>query len=174
MPRVRRCRYPGCHTMVKLPDHYCREHYKHEAEYLAKRQRWARSHGKSYQRKYNTQARRRDDTKSAQYHFYRTKHWQSLRHEVLDRDHYICQYCGRPNSKTVDHIVPIEYDQSLISDDNNLATTCRACHRVKTDWEQDYYGTGQHGKLKAVEEIRDVDKIKYMLLDSRERRSQRF
>ena len=37
MPRVRRCRYPGCHAMVKLPDHYCREHYEHEAEYLAKR-----------------------------------------------------------------------------------------------------------------------------------------
>lgn len=163
MPRVRRCRYPGCHAMVKLPDHYCREHYKHEAEYLAKRQRWARSHGKSYQRKYNTQARRRDDTKSAQYHFYRTKQWQSLRQLVLDRDHYVCQYCGRPNSNTVDHIVPIEYDQQGMADVSNLATICRSCHYAKTQWEQKYYGTGNGNTLKDVEPITDANRIVLMM-----------
>lgn len=163
MPRVRRCRYPGCHTMVKLPDHYCREHYEHEAEYLAIRQRWARTHGKSYQHKYNTQTRHRDDTKSTQYHFYRTKHWQSLRREVLDRDHYICQYCGRPNSKTVDHIVPIEYDEALKASADNLATICRKCHRLKTDWEHEWYGTGQGNELQSVTPINDLSAITVLM-----------
>lgn len=44
MPRVRQRRQPGGHAMVQLPDHYCAKHYEHEAEYLATRQRWARSH----------------------------------------------------------------------------------------------------------------------------------
>ncbi|MDN6765889.1 MAG: HNH endonuclease, partial [Lactiplantibacillus plantarum] len=35
MPRTRRCRYPNCHAMVTFPDHYCQQHYEHEAEYLA-------------------------------------------------------------------------------------------------------------------------------------------
>ncbi|MZJ76111.1 hypothetical protein GT624_25875, partial [Enterobacter hormaechei] len=39
MPRTRRCRYPNCHAMVTFPEHYCQQHYEHEAEYLASRQR---------------------------------------------------------------------------------------------------------------------------------------
>lgn len=71
MSRYRRCRYPGCHAMVQLPDHYCKQHYEHEAEYLANRQRWARSHSQQYQHKYNTQTRNRNSVKHNQYQFYR-------------------------------------------------------------------------------------------------------
>lgn len=159
MPRVRRCRYPGCHTMVQLPDHYCTKHYEHEAEYLANRQRWARSHAEQYQHRYNTMTRNRSSTKHDQYEFYRTKQWQGLRQQVLDRDHYICQYCGQPNSNTVDHIVPIEYDSHLKYHLDNLATICRKCHRLKTDWEHERYGTGQGNEIKNVSEVFDVNKI---------------
>lgn len=160
MPRVRRCRYPGCHAMCQLPDHYCKQHYEHEAEYLASRQKWARSHNAEYQRKYNNVTRYRDDTKSAQYHFYKSKQWQSLRKQVLERDHYVCQYCGKPNSKTVDHVIPIEFDSKLQADTANLATICRDCHRLKTAWEQRHYGTGKDNQLIAgAEPIHDVDVI---------------
>lgn len=174
MPRVRRCRQPGCHAMVQLPNHYCTEHFEHEAEYLANRQRWARSNSRAYSHHYNQVTRNRTMDKIEQYQFYRSRQWQVLRRQALDRDYFVCQYCGRPDSKTVDHVVPIEYDPSLKASLDNLATTCSRCHRLKTDWEQDYYGTGQHGELKAIEEIHDVDKIKHMLLDGRERRSQQF
>ena len=160
MPRYRRCRQPGCHAMVAFPNHYCTKHFEHEAEYLANRQRWARAHSKQYQRKYNTVKRYRNDVKSEQYKFYRSKQWSVLRQQALDRDHYVCQYCGQPNSKTVDHIVPIEYDQQRMASIDNLATICRDCHRLKTLWEQSYYGTGQDNQLKRVPEILKISKIK--------------
>ncbi len=163
MPRVRRCRYPGCHNMVKLPDHYCQQHYEHEAEYLANRQHWARSHDKAYQHRYNTQTRNRNTTKHNQYEFYHSKQWQGLRQQALDRDHYMCRYCGQPDSNTVDHIVPIEYDPSLQANIENLATICRKCHRLKTDWEHSWYGTGIGNRRKQVAELHDVLSIKYLM-----------
>lgn len=163
MPRFRRCRYPGCHAMVMLPDHYCKQHYEHEAEYLANRQRWARAHGKQYTHKYNTVTRNRNVIKSSQYQFYRSRQWQELRRQALDRDHYVCKYCGQPNSKTVDHVVPIEYDQSLMSDIDNLATICRKCHHLKTQWEQSYYGTGAGNTRKNVPEVKNIKTIKNII-----------
>lgn len=159
MARYRRCRYPNCHAMVKLPDHYCKQHYNYEAEYLAKRQRWARSHNTRYQQKYNHITRNRNNVKSQQYKFYHTKTWVDLRRQVLNRDHFVCQYCGKPNAKTVDHIVPIEYDAKLKADVNNLAVICLNCHRLKTDWEQIYYGTGECNELKQVQKVHDLKTI---------------
>ena len=163
MPRYRRCRQLGCHAMVQLPDHYCAKHHEHEAEYIANRQRWARAHSKQYQRKYNTVTRYRNDTKSKQYNFYRTTTWSRIRQQALDRDHYVCQYCGQPNSKTVDHIVPIEYDEQLKASLDNLATICRKCHRLKTDWEHEWYGTGIDNQRKQVAELHDVLSIKRLM-----------
>lgn len=171
MPRYRRCRQPGCHAMAQLPAHYCKQHYEHEAEYLASRQRWARKHAEQYQRHdkryakhYNAVTRNRNEERSDQYKFYRSKQWVDLRHSVLDRDHYLCQYCkafGKltPNSKTVDHIVPIAYDSDIKANSSNLATICRECHRRKTQWEQSYYGTGQNMAKKDAPEIHDIHRI---------------
>lgn len=163
MPRVRRCRQQGCHLMVEYPNHYCRRHFEHEAEYLASRQKWARSRERQYQRKYNTVSRNRSERKSEQYNFYRSRQWSRLRQIVLDRDHYLCRYCGAINivtsAKTVDHIVPIEYNASLRDDLNNLAVICYKCHRLKTDWEQEYYGTGQGNRLKNVPEVKNINQV---------------
>lgn len=163
MSRYRRCRYPNCHAMVQFPNHYCKEHFEHEAEYLASRQRWARAHSKQYQHKYNTHKRYRNDVKTEQYQFYRSRQWQELRRQVLDRDHYVCCYCGKPNSRTVDHVVPIEFDQHRKASIDNLATICRDCHRLKTQWEQSYYGTGAGHDLKDVPEIQSVARIKKLM-----------
>lgn len=165
MPRVRRCRYPNCHAMVVMPHWYCAKHIGYEAEYLAKRERY-RMHSSHTQREvhqYNTVTRNRNETKQTQYEFYRTKQWVSLRQTVLERDHYLCQYCLVNHrvtpAKTVDHIVPIEYDSKLKANVDNLAVICNQCHHAKTKWEQEYYGTGQDHKIKNVNEVFDLRKI---------------
>lgn len=42
---------------------------------------------------------------------------------------------------------------------SNLATICNKCHRLKTKWEQKYYGTGQGMETKNVPEISEISKI---------------
>ena len=163
MPRFRRCRAVGCHAMVQFPHYYCPDHIDQEAEYLASRQKWARSHDKHYQHHYNTITRNRNDSKREQYSFYRSRRWVHLRQDVLDRDHYVCQYCGRTNSRTVDHIVPIEFAHDLKANPDNLAVICRNCHNLKTIWEQSYYGTGIDNKLKDVPVVDDVQTIRKLM-----------
>jgi 5-methylcytosine-specific restriction endonuclease McrA len=163
MMRVRRCRYRDCHAYAEFPNHYCAKHIAHEAEYLASRAKWKHTRNKAQTHRYNAVTRNRNDAKREQYNFYRTKQWQSLRIQTLEHQHYICQYCGAFNSKTVDHVVPIEANSKLKADISNLATICRKCHHTKTEWEQSYYGTGNGNKLKDVEPIADINKIVLMM-----------
>ena len=163
MPKVRRCRQPGCHAIVPYPNHYCSTHSEHETEYQASRQRWTRSHDQQHVHHYNTVTRNRSETKAKQYNYYRSRQWQGIRLQALERDHYLCQYCKVQGivttAKTGDHIVPIEYDNTLQSSLDNIATICSHCHRLKTGWEQSYYGTGQGNELQNVTEIHDIDSV---------------
>ncbi|MGK9299606.1 HNH endonuclease [Melissococcus plutonius] len=167
MPRVRRCRQQGCHNMVAYPDHYCTNHYIHEAEYAANRQRWARARDRSYTTKYNKINRNRSESKREQYAFYKSKQWSRLRVLALERDYYCCQYCRQlgviTQAKTVDHIIPIEFNPTLKADLDNLVDTCGSCHRLKTAWEQQYYGTGNGNNLKDVKPIKDLTTIVYLM-----------
>ncbi|MEL5725253.1 HNH endonuclease [Lactiplantibacillus pentosus] len=91
-----------------------------------------------------------------------------LRQQVLERDHYLCAYCKSQGvitpAKTVDHVVPIEFDETLKANIDNLAVICGSCHRAKTDWEQSYYGTGQGNELqRQVDEITDVSTINVLM-----------
>lgn len=151
MPRVRRCHYNGCHAMVKLPLHYCEQHQQYEQAYQASRMKWARSHQKQYEHKYNTQVRFRNTESAERYRFYRSRTWQRLRQQVLERDSYLCQYCLVNHlvteGKTVDHIVAIEIDPSKKECLGNLATICRSCHHLKTQLEQELFGTGKDNHL---------------------------
>lgn len=165
MPRMRRCREPGCYKLVALPHVYCLQHRDKEAVYFEQRQKWHRARdNKHKQFVYNTITRNRDDIKQQQYLFYRSKRWTSLRKQALARDHYLCQYCLAQGittpAKTVDHTVPIEWEPSRKADLENLVTICSHCHRLKTNWEQSYYGTGKNQKLKRnVKAITDVASI---------------
>jgi uncharacterized membrane protein YqaE (UPF0057 family) len=55
---------------------------------------------------------------------------QTIRQAVLDRDDYICRYCGRRSqTMEVDHVVPVaEGGESTLE---NLVTACRECNRSK-------------------------------------------
>ena len=54
----------------------------------------------------------------------------SVRQAVLDRDDYLCRYCGRRSqTMEVDHIIPVS--QGGTSTLENLVTACRKCNRKK-------------------------------------------
>lgn len=61
---------------------------------------------------------------------------KSVRFEVLKRDKFTCQYCGREAPDVIleiDHIIPVSKggDNSIM----NLVTSCRDCNRGKSDKE---------------------------------------
>jgi 5-methylcytosine-specific restriction endonuclease McrA len=146
-----------------MPHWYCAKHIDQEADYLATRERWARGHDASYQRKYNKVTRNRNESKSKQYQFYRSRTWQSLRRQAMDRDMHMDQYAllsgAIVQGNTVDHIVPAEVAPELMNDPSNLVTCSPATHRAKTKWEREYYGTGQGNQLTGAPWIRDIHKL---------------
>ncbi|MFT8939681.1 HNH endonuclease [Leuconostoc falkenbergense] len=149
--RIRKCHHFDCPYPAIVPNWFCDKHLGEQPAFLAKREKYEHKHSKTQTHVYNTVTRYRNETKRDQYNFYRTKQWVDLRKIVLERDHYLCQYCllnGKYTSaKTVDHIIPIEYDSSMKADTNNLATICTQCHHIKTELEQEQLGTGQDNKL---------------------------
>ena len=54
--------------------------------------------------------------------------------EIRERDHYLCQWCLKRKNKltherlSVHHIVPIEEDEALSFEDENLITLCDVDH----------------------------------------------
>lgn len=160
MPKVRRCRYELCKRLVPYPNHYCNEHKQYEAEYQAKRNK-ARQ---QYLQRYNKVKRNRDNDSKQRYQFYRSRQWASLRAAVLERDYYLCQYClaighTTPNSRTVDHIRPVEAFPDDKDNIKNLATICRKCHYKKTEFEQEYYGCGQGNILTGAKPIDSINEL---------------
>lgn len=61
--------------------------------------------------------------------------WVKLRFEILRRDNFTCQYCGRTVKDgaklRVDHIIPKAKEG--IFDKNNLITACEKCNSGKSD-----------------------------------------
>ena len=161
MPRVRRCRYPNCHAYAYVPNHYCKKHIKHEKEYLDRRKQYHTNKYTTWH--YNHITRYRNKTKANQNHFYHTKKWRDLRAVVLDRDYSICQYCKANSGNIVDHVVPIEIDPTKTCDLDNLVTCCRDCHRLKTKWEQSYYGTGLRGTKTDNPALTDTKRINKLM-----------
>lgn len=161
MPRMQRCKHPGCHALTPITSLCCQAHKHQEKKIKEQRERYSRS-------RYNKYVRNQNEQKKEQYNFYRSKLWSNLRYRCLTRDNYICLYClarGRvtANSKIADHIIPIEAKPELKAVLGNLATSCRDCHNLKTIWEREYYGTGQNQKLKTgiipISDIRAISNI---------------
>ena len=67
----------------------------------------------------------------------RRKMTQKLKNQVLNRDNYTCQYCGKSKKKypnlilEVDHIIPVS--KGGRSELNNLQTLCKECNRQKSN-----------------------------------------
>lgn len=161
MPRIRRCRFKGCHSPAYMPNHYCQRHIKYEEEYRKKREQFAhRQHSHASQWRYNHITRYRNGTKSEQNRFYHSKQWKTMRTIALKRDYSLCQYCKALGKLTtgnvIDHVLPIERFPQHMKDMSNLVTCCRDCHYWKTRWEERYYGTGLHGKPTDNPPVKDI------------------
>ena len=62
-----------------------------------------------------------------------TKEYKEWRKEVLERDKYICQMCGRPKSNIAHHKIRFRdcYDNENIAYDvNNGICLCERCHKM--------------------------------------------
>lgn len=59
---------------------------------------------------------------------------------IMERDEYRCVKCASHRDLEVDHVVPIASGGT--SDDENLQTLCKPCHRDKTRDEREAARTG--------------------------------
>jgi 5-methylcytosine-specific restriction protein A len=90
-------------------------------------------------RPFRSQPKRQEDRPCPSERGYGYK-WQRLRKHILERDHYLCQVCGRPTGRSgnVDHIVA--KSKGGTDDPDNLQTLCHGCHSSKTAREDGGYG----------------------------------
>jgi 5-methylcytosine-specific restriction endonuclease McrA len=57
-----------------------------------------------------------------------TDRWRKIRAKILQRDQYVCQYCGQ-DATTVDHIIPRSKGGNDLPD--NLIAECYRCNYSK-------------------------------------------
>ena len=57
-----------------------------------------------------------------------TDRWRKIRAKILQRDQYVCQYCGQ-DATTVDHIIPRSKGGNDLPD--NLIAACNRCNYSK-------------------------------------------
>ncbi|MDU8946113.1 HNH endonuclease [Ovoidimarina sediminis] len=63
----------------------------------------------------------------------KTTRWRRLRWQILKRDNFTCQDCGKMGDRLdVDHIVPVRDAPEKSFDPANLQSLCRECHSAKT------------------------------------------
>lgn len=62
------------------------------------------------------------------------RQWRRLRNEILARDNYTCQCCGRIGGRLeLDHIINKAKGGTDAHD--NLQILCHSCHKIKTQTE---------------------------------------
>lgn len=66
---------------------------------------------------------------------HKRRRWDKLRLQILDRDSWRCQSCGKAGRLEVDHIIPLEHGGAAWSPDN-LQALCVRCHIAKTRGER--------------------------------------
>lgn len=59
-----------------------------------------------------------------------TRQWQKTRLIILERDGYICGYCGG-EANEVDHIIP--RDKGGTNEHSNLVAACKLCNGTKSN-----------------------------------------
>lgn len=75
----------------------------------------------------------RDDYRRYSRPVLKTKRWQVLRQEVLERDNWQCVKCGtRRGRLEVDHVRPVRNAPDRAFDKRNLQSLCGPCHTKKT------------------------------------------
>ena len=62
----------------------------------------------------------------------KTRRWQVLRHQILERDGWQCRCCGERRRLEVDHVQPVRHAPERAFDPANLQVLCSSCHTRKT------------------------------------------
>lgn len=78
-------------------------------------------------------------TRESRRRFYQSGQWRHLRQQVLERDHFECQWCKSEGKVTteldsvleVDHIKELEYYPEKALELENLRTLCKVCHNKR-------------------------------------------
>ena len=84
--------------------------------------------------RFNTQLMQNPDIKGVEYQHGTLQGWQ-LRHYILHRDHWQCQYCDQPSTKTrpltLDHVIPESRTGPTVA--GNLVAACPRCNTKKSN-----------------------------------------
>ena len=84
--------------------------------------------------RFDTQLMQNPDIKGVQYQHGTLLGWQ-LRHYILHRDNWQCQYCGRTGTKakplTLDHVIPESRGGPTVV--GNLVAACQKCNTKKSN-----------------------------------------
>ena len=84
--------------------------------------------------RFDTQLMQNPDIRGVEYQRGTLQGWQ-LRHYILHRDQWHCQYCDRPNSEkhplTLDHVIPESGGGPTVV--GNLVAACPRCNTKKTN-----------------------------------------
>lgn len=78
-------------------------------------------------------------TKETRAEFYNSSAWKKKRQEILELNHFECQWCKEEGRATVtdvatlevDHIKELEEYPELALEDENLRTLCKDCHNKR-------------------------------------------
>lgn len=155
MAKWHECIKTTCNELVQYPKQYCEKH-KIESVQLNEKKRKERAKKKN--KVYNLHNRDKEANS-----FYQSKAWKSMRHYIIERDHYQCQVCGEPvnDRKIIDHIVPRRVDKTKQLAESNLWTLCYRCHTYKTQIEEQLLNSNNGtNKVKHLTKERWIKYIK--------------
>ena len=84
--------------------------------------------------RFDTQLMQHPNIRGVEYQHGTLHGWQ-LRHYILHRDHWQCQYCGQPSTKnyplTLDHVIPESRGGPTVV--GNLVAACQKCNTKKSN-----------------------------------------
>lgn len=67
--------------------------------------------------------------------FIKSAEWQRQRRRIIFREKGLCQLCKAPDSRSVDHIIPVWYTGIEQVPDDQLQLLCESCHGKKSSYE---------------------------------------
>lgn len=67
--------------------------------------------------------------------FIKSAEWERQRRRIIFREKGRCEACNKPNSRQVDHIIPVWYTKKERVTDEELQLLCEGCHNKKSSFE---------------------------------------
>lgn len=99
-----------------------------------------------------------DNMKDFAKSFYKSKAWQRIRNNVMQRDHHLCVDCMRKGKYTpaeeVHHIIEITPDNindpQITLNEENLVSLCKECHKRRHGARERRYLIDEYGRVNIL------------------------